>query len=118
MKEIETGKGLLKFRKPNIFELTKLQHKLTRIVVKDSDTASLSVDEYCIEAAELMKNHFDFSLVEGVSCYEEAIQDYECANAMMKLSLGVIEDIGELIKKKNLSEMVTTPTPNKSKKKS
>lgn len=101
MKEVVTSKGTLKLKHMNVLELVKLRGNLVRKLEVEYNGAKLSMDDYGAALIELLKDHFDFSGIEGIDSFEKSLEDIEIVQSMIELSLKVLESIGEVSKKKN-----------------
>jgi hypothetical protein len=71
MNEIETSKGILKYRMPNILEAYDL---LEASGISSGETSTLKLKRNIIkEMAYLV----DYSLIEGVESYDQLLEDIE-----------------------------------------
>lgn len=82
MLEKKTEKGILKYRMPNILEAYDI---LEVSGISAGETSALKMKRNIIAS---MHNLLDFSLIEGVSSYEELLNDLD----VMLIPLGEIAD--------------------------
>lgn len=82
MKEIATGRGILKYRMPNIPEAFIV---LEKSGISSGETSTLLLKGNIINS---MEKFVDFSAIEGVTKYEELLNDVD----NMIIPLGEIAD--------------------------
>lgn len=71
MNEIETSKGILKYRMPNILEAYDL---LEASGISSGETSTLKLKRNIIKEMSYL---VDYSLIEGVESYDQLLEDIE-----------------------------------------